>query len=298
MSGFLPAAYSETEWLKTKDGCEHFLRVWRAENAWSCLLYLHGIEGHSLWFAETAAKLSRQGITVYTTDRRGAGESREERGDIADWKVLVDDVEQLICHIGERHDNIPLFLMGNCWGAKLASITAASRPQAKSRLQGLVFSSPALSVKVDLSFSEKLLVAWRFFTGNLSRIAIPLSAEHFTNNPKYLAFIKDDPLRLQEASPRFFVHGQILGFLAERLATAIDLPTMILQSGEDDIVDVAGLKRWFARLKSQDKSLKIYPNAKHSLDFDANAEEYRTELVTWLQSRTKNKRIVEEPSRR
>lgn len=275
---------SAQEWLKTDDGCQHFLRIWTADNAKAVAVYLHGIEGHSLWFAETAQELCRRGITVYAVDRRGSGLSKEKRGDITAWRIFTDDAEYILTEIHKRHEDTALFLIGGCWGAKTAAVLA-TKPDIQKRLKGLLFSSPAFSVKIDLNLQKKLLIAWRFFTNNLSTLSIPLEPSHFTSNPAYLPFIANDPLRLLEASPRFFVHSQILGLLAMKSPTKIELPVLIVQAEHDDIVKMSGLKLWFAKLKSEDKELNIISNTKHSLDFDKKQDEYRNALADWILTR-------------
>ena len=46
----------------------------------TALVYLHGIESHSGWFAKAANLLREQGYAVYCLDRRGSGINRENRG--------------------------------------------------------------------------------------------------------------------------------------------------------------------------------------------------------------------------
>lgn len=275
---------SAREWFKTADGCQHFLRVWTANNSQAVLLYLHGIEGHSLWFAETAQALCQSGITVYAADRRGSGMSEERRGDITSWKTFIDDAEQLIKHLNNRHKNEPFFLAGGCWGAKVTAVVA-TKQKAAERLKGLIFSSPAFTVKVDLKLPEKLLLLWRLAAGNLIPIPIPLTAEHFTNNPDYLSFIENDKQRLLAATARFFAQSQILGWLATNSASQIQLPLLVLQAEHDEIVQISGLQRWFSQLKSKDRELNIIPGTRHSLDFDYKRAEYREALIQWILTR-------------
>ncbi|MBY0356410.1 MAG: lysophospholipase [Candidatus Obscuribacterales bacterium] len=287
MPASLEALPSESEWFATADGCEHFLRVWPAANPQAQALYLPGIEGHSLWFSATASELSENGITIYALDRRGSGRSKEKRGDLSNWRLLVDDLEAVLAHIQKKQKDLPLFLIANCWGAKVACVLAAGRLRSAALLKGLVFTSPAIDVQIDLPWQQKLLIFWRFLSGDLRPIAIPLTPEHFTNNPEYLTFIARDPLRLTEGTARFFVQGQILGFLAKRVSTNIKLPLLVLQSGQDKIVQLSGLKSWFDRLPNQNKEWHLFNEAKHSLDFEKDCSLYKKTLLSWLQKQTK-----------
>jgi alpha-beta hydrolase superfamily lysophospholipase len=271
-----------TEWLTGKDSSEHFVRFYKAQDALAFVLYLHGIEGHSLWFEETAVFLQQNGITTLAPDRRGSGMSKERRGDMTNWQQLVDDLEFLLQHARCQAGGRPLFLMGNCWGAKLAALASECKQPASKLIAGLILSSPAINVKVDLPLADKLTVAWRFLSANKCSLAIPLQVEDFTDNPKYLEFINRDCLRLTQATAHFFVNTVLLTFKSKASPAKIFLPVLVLQSGQDAIVDTGGTKRWFDRIKAVDKTYHLFENCRHSLDFDREPDKYRQTILGWI----------------
>lgn len=271
------------EWLTGRDGSENFLRLWHARMPKALMLYLHGIEGHSLWFDETAKFLAENGITTMALDRRGSGESKEARGDVKNYQLWLDDLSDALACARKKAAGLPLYLMANCWGAKLATLLAQETQPESRTIAGLILSSPALEVKVDLKFSEKLLVAWRLLTQDKTLMPIPLKLEYFTDNPVYLDFIEKDKLRLEYATARFFFNTFLLTRMSKACAEKIKVPTLILQSGTDAIVDEQGIERWFARLGSSDKKLQTFSGVKHSLDFDKNPGPYRSLLLSWIE---------------
>lgn len=281
-----PAAEANLDRLLTSDGCEHFIRHWPAQNQQACLLYLHGIEGHSLWFDGTASFLQERGISTMALDRRGSGLSKEKRGHIESYKHLLSDTDDFIDFAKSKLGNCPLFLMANCWGAKLAVLTC-QKTRNKEQLAGMILSSPAIEVKVDFSLGKKLLIAWRFLTGNKEELEIPIKLEDFTDNPQYLNFIGSDSMRLTKASAAFFVNTFILTLKSKSCPRKIVLPTLILQSGKDNIVDEKGLAGWFKRLKSQDKTMRVFEGVHHSLDFHKDPDEYRLTLANWIIEKSK-----------
>lgn len=270
--------------LKTTDGALHFIRSYYAGSAQAVVLYLHGIEGHSLWFESSAKVLQTNDITVFALDRRGSGLSREARGDLRNYKQLLDDTRAALRFAQEKAGELPVFLMANCWGAKLAAILCEER-EISSSVRGLILSSPAIDVKVDLPLSDKIKVAWRLITGSSSPLAIPLQIEDFTDTPEFLSFISNDKLRLTEASARFFFNTFLLTKLSKQSAEKITTPVLLVQSGVDNIVDQAGVKGWFDRLKSTDKTFRLFPDAYHSLDFHSQPQEYLELLLSWIKAR-------------
>lgn len=272
-------------------GSEIHMRKFLAPGQGPVALYLHGIEGHSLWFANTAHLLNSAGISIYAPDRRGAGLNFVDRGHVENAGVLIRDVEFFLKLVAERHPGQPIFLIGNCWGAKAAAIIAsdghkwATAEQAPN-LSGLILICPALKTKPDLTMADKLSVALALVCGKEAlrgQLPIPLTCSMFTDNPVFLSYIDKDPLRLTSASKAFYFASFVLTWRSQSAVSDINLPTLILQSDNDAIVNVQGIESWFSRIAHSDKQLKKYSGAAHSMDFDKRQfVEYASDLSDWI----------------
>lgn len=283
-----------TRTFTTSDGVEHFARIWKSQPdsqlEKAVLVYIHGIEGHSLWFDRTARVLMAQGISTYAIDRRGAGMSQEARGHCEDHRRLIGDIDEIVCAIGDIEAGKPVFLMANCWGAKPAIVAAAS-PALKThgRISGLILTSPAITVQVDVDFRTKLKIGWSFLRRDNKAFAIPLTPEHFTESPRYLQFIREDHLRLKDATASFFFHSLLLTRLAQSAAPILMTPLLVLQSGRDGIVVIDKIEKWFSQVASKDKAMEMFPEAAHSLDFEEGSafDRYEKTLVRWMMERAR-----------
>lgn len=272
-------------------------------------LYLHGIEGHAEWFSNTALVLNQAGISVYAPDRRGAGLNFFERGHVENAQVLLEDVEFFLSLIAERHPGAPLFLIGNCWGAKVAAIVASETHKwstkraehpAKPELSGLVLICPAIKTKPDLKFTDKLSIAAALIAGKdalKEQLPIPLTTLMFTDNHVFLDYIDKDPLRLTSASKAFYFASFLLSLKSARIAPSIKIPTLILQSDNDEIVDVPGIESWFSKIAAADKKYKKYDGAAHSMDFDKRQfMDYARDLTEWIEkigTQSKNQGVLQ-----
>ena len=282
----------QLDWLSASDGTQLACRIWRGRVDHPVIVYLHGIEGHSQWFEHTASVLNRRGITVYAPDRRGAGMNARDRGHLARYSDVLADIELLLRQVAAGHEGQSIFLIGNCWGAKAATILAADNYKSDHppiKLRGLVLTSPALHTKVDFDLKTKLMIGYCSFKGDrhaLKHLPIPIDPSMFTNNPSYLDFIEKDPLRLTEATTKFYFEQFLLTLHARRTASHLRLPLLVVQSGSDQIVDIAALENWYGKIKSSDKTMRIFPDAAHSIDFDAVwFKEYSHLLIDWLLAR-------------
>lgn len=276
------------------DGARLYYRFWQGVAGKPVLIYFHGIEGHSLWFAETAKFLNQEGLSIYTFDRRGAGLNELDRGHTPSLKLLISDCEVAANFVAQENPNSPIFLIGNCWGAKAAVLLANKKhlPIAKS-LKGLILTSPAIDTKVDLKLIDKVKVffSWALQTKNV--FEIPIEPKMFTRNQKWLSFIEQDKLRLTSATGSFFVASFFLSHFARKAMRSLTCPLLILQAGNDDIVDLESVNALFNTCKSQDKTLTYFDHAAHSLDFEEDSSQYRKLLIDWIFERTNGKPISE-----
>ena len=292
----VPVILPEMTSLRMSDGVELAVRLWKGKSGLPVVLYLHGIEGHSQWFENTASVLNQKGITVYAPDRRGAGLNPRDRGNLSSYKTYLGDLEMIIRKLAFDFVGHPIVLIGNCWGAKAASVIAQKdyKPVASGEINlpiaGLALTSPAIFTKIDFGASTKMQIAYTSFLGgdNAShrKWPIPLEVNMFTDNPTFQGYLKRDPLRLTEATASFFVESYKLGKLAEKANANIEAPLLVLQGGSDQVVDVEKLQSWFAKARCQTKDLRIFPESYHSLDFDANwFKEYTHVLAEWILAR-------------
>lgn len=197
----------------------------------------------------------------------------------------------MLRQIRQEHKDEPIVLFGNCWGAKGAAVVAANGYKGVDgtldvKLSGLILTCPALFTKVDFGLKTKAGIGYDILRGaphDRQEIAIPIEAQWFTDNPQYIDFIKNDPLRLKAATKRFYFENFVLSLKAAGAAKRIQLPFLLIETDRDQIVNVARVDRWFARVPEPNKSRRIFTGASHSIDFDSSwFGGYTALLVDWL----------------
>lgn len=277
--------------IKMPDEVKHFIaedskpvfyRQWQGDPGKPVLVYLHGIESHTEWFIDTAEKLNSLGLSVYAMERRGSGVNTEDRGHIDSYHVLVNDLKEGMELIRTENPGQKVYLIGLCWGGKLA-LTFLSEYQ--DLADGLILISPAIKTRIDLTFPQKLSVLCNTFFNPKKLIRIPIEPEMFTKNPNYLEFIKNDEHRLTMATARFFFETARMDLVVGRSPAKIKVPVILFMAGEDKVADNDGLKEWYEKCASRDKTMKIYKGSCHSLEFEDEAEGLARDISAWVNER-------------
>jgi alpha-beta hydrolase superfamily lysophospholipase len=268
--------------VRADDGVELHVSRWSGARPWAVVIFLHGIASHAGWFGETATDLREQGVAVYAPDRRGSGRSGGRRGHLDRYARALDDVAQVVRLAGSEHPGAPVFLAGSSWAAKLAVVYAAAPP---IRLSGLLLLGPGLLPRIGLSPVRQLAVGVGHVVTPTARVAIPLTPELYTATPRYLQFIRADPLRLLTATTRFFWETARLDRRRDDASAGLRLPLLVLQGDHDPMMDVPATRRWFSTLGVEDKTYGSYPGASHTLDFERDRAAYVADMLAWLSAR-------------
>jgi len=260
-------------------------RYWRpAGQPRGAVLYLHGIQSHGGWFEGSACRLAAAGLHVLLPDRRGSGLNEQERGHVRSAGRLLLDVVEATAWLKGKAGAGRVHLVGVSWGGKLA--LAAAMRQAGD-VDRLVLVAPGLFPQVDLTARQKAAVAVAAMLRPRRLFDIPLNEpELFTDNPVRQAFIRDDPLRLRQATARFLFASRMLDAQVRRQARRREWPfavTFIL-AGRERIIDNERTKRFARRLCCRQVRITEHAQAAHTLEFEPDPQAYYQDLVEAVMS--------------
>jgi acylglycerol lipase len=242
------------------------------------ILFLHGIQSHSGWYAWTCGNLARVGYRVLAPDRRGSGMNEGVRGHAMSATQWIDDTTGWLREAKPRTGQRAA-LLGVSWGAKLAVATARRHPEL---VDALALLYPGLYSRFELRWHQRwrLAVARRIGLWH-KRIPIPLDDPAlFTDEPAWREFIRHDPLSLREMTVGFLAATLDLDELA-RGALGLVQPLLLMTARRDAIVDNAKTVDWFAQQPAADKTLLDYDGC-HTLEFESCREAVLTDLIRWL----------------
>ena len=251
--------------FSTHDGVELHYRHWPAtrneHQPRRALVMFHRGHEHGGRMAHLADELDLPGYDIFAWDARGHGLSPGARGDSPSFATSVRDVQTFIEHIQARHGiaEPDMVVLAQSVGAVLIATWAHDYAP---KVRCLVLASPAFKVKLYVPFARpglKLLKALRgnFFVNSYVKPRL------LTHDPERVMSYTADPLISRPISVTV-----LLGLYeaADRVvadAQAIQVPTQLLVSGADFVVERGPQERFFERLGSPRKEMHILPGFFH-----------------------------------
>lgn len=267
----------------TEDNLGLYYNVWQAKKDAPCVIYLHGLESHMGWFFNIAEFLRSKGMNVYAFDRRGSGLNRDRCKSFC-AKYILSDLKTFLDLVKYEHPESMIFLLGLCLGGKIAVSFAASY---KDHLDGLILVSPSLKNKLKFSLLDILSILFR----PNSMIKSPIEDHMFTSNEKYLKHVKKDAMRLRYIPAQHFLEIARMDKFVKSALHNVHLPVLLMLAGKDDIIDTESIKKWFLKLPSEDKTLRVYDDFHHILTFEEKADVVLEDIAGWIQDRYNAKNI-------
>lgn len=267
--------------FSTHDGVELHYRHWPAtrneHQPRRALVMFHRGHEHGGRMAHLADELDLPGYDIFAWDARGHGLSPGARGDSPSFATSVRDVQTFIEHIQARHGiaEPDMAVLAQSVGAVLIATWAHDYAP---KVRCLVLASPAFKVKLYVPFARpglKLLKALRgnFFVNSYVKPRL------LTHDPERVMSYTADPLISRPISVTV-----LLGLYeaADRVvadAQAIQVPTQLLVSGADFVVERGPQERFFERLGSPRKEMHVLPGFFH----DTLGERDRTHALARIE---------------
>ena len=271
----------------TDDGTKIFYRIYRPlsrKKISRILVVHHGFGEHSGRYGNLLRSMENTGTAIYLLDARGHGRSGGKRGHVKRFFDFLDDLDTLI-RIAIRNEKIPkVYLLGHSMGGLIA-LAYAETGTNQGNLYGLIASSPALRVHLNLAMKVKKFVATTL-AEFLPETTLPagLDVSHLSHDTLVGEAYVKDPLVHGDVSFRL---GSILlnaGDPVIESADNIRVPTYVFHGREDQIANFAGSVDYYNNLVMPDKKLNIYDNMRHETmnEYPKDRDRVLSDLSSWL----------------
>lgn len=273
--------------ITTSDGVELFWQSWYPEKPVGVIVLIHGLADHSGRYSSTAAHFARHGWVTYACDLRGHGLSSDghKRG-----RVHVDsfddydkDVDAILGLARERCANLPCVILGHSMGGLISLRYAIRHPDL---LDGAVISSPALGSHPDAQPLGFLKFAVRILSLFTPRVLFPsdLDTNAISRDPDVVRAYIGDALVSEKVSARWYTSFTRAMAEIQDKATELGIPTLLMQSGADTLVDPATTRRWAAKVPAEYIEFVVWDGLYHEMFNEPEKDKVRARVVDWLQN--------------
>jgi len=226
--------------------------------------------------------LCPKGFAVYGLDLRGHGRSGGRRGHVMAFSEYLEDTERLIGVVGNRDPETSRFLLGHSMGGLIALRYAISHPKG---LSGLALSSASLKIKGEVPAIKVAL--GRLFSRLLPAFTMNngLDPNHVSRDPAVVKAYQDDPLVHHRVSARWYTEFVDAMDASHRDAALLKVPILILQAGDDSMVDAEGSRALFEEVTVKDKEIRLFDGYYHEIFNDVGKEHVLEVLADWFENR-------------
>jgi len=244
------------------------------------VICLHGIQSHAGWYEHSCQRLAHAGYTVSFLDRRGSGQNDVSRGDTPSFRRLVDDVAEYLQQLRTPNSEPRTFLVAISWGGKLAVALQKRHP---GLTDGIALLCPGFCPRVKPTWKERWAILRARLTAPGRLCPIPLSdPELFTATPRWLQFLREDPLALHQATARFLVESVRLDGYVRWARRHVRVPVLLQLAEKDRIIDNARTLTFVERFGTEKKEVITYPGAHHTLEFEPEPDRFIEDMLNWL----------------
>ncbi|MCX2808436.1 alpha/beta hydrolase [Bacillus sp. ChL18] len=236
--------------------------TWKADRPVGTIVIIHGASeyhGRYKWLVEMWRS---SGYNVVMGDLPGQGTSTRARGHIRSFQEYIDEVDIWIDKA--RTLEAPVFLLGHSMGGLIA--IEWFKQQRNPRITALILSSPCLGLQIKvnkvLDFASKGL---NVLAPSL-RVDSGLSPDMATRNADMIEADQNDSLYVTKVSVRWY--RELLKTIDAAMVPTdsfLKVPLLLMQGGDDKIVDKMKVRKWFSGVASHNKSYREWEGLYHEI---------------------------------
>jgi alpha-beta hydrolase superfamily lysophospholipase len=271
--------------INTADQLDLVWQSWTPVSPRGVIVIIHGLAEHSGRYRETAEFLSENGWAVYACDLRAHGLSPDPpkagRVHVNRFEDYFRDVDALTGLAREKHRQLPIYLLGHSMGGLISIRYSLEKP---AGLAGAIISSPALGTHPEFKppLFLKLMVSILSRLAPRLLVASDLDTRAISRDPAVVKAYIDDPLVSQKISTRWY--GEIMKSMkkAHKSAASLRIPMLLMQSGDDRLVDPAAPGRWAKAAPNGLVELVVWDGLYHEMFNEPEKDRVRARLIEWL----------------
>ena len=254
------------------------------------LAIVHGVAEHSNRYVNLVNGLVESGFALYAFDQRGHGKSEGQRGYIESWSEYRIDLDTFLNLVANDNSSLPLYVYGHSMGAL---VILDYLIQESNGIQGAIISGSPIdsskAVSPTLILTARVLSRfWPTFS-----MASPIQSAQLSCDARVVQAYQDDPSVFKTLTVRWGTEYLNTQDRIKEHASEIELPILIIHGGEDTLCDPEGSELLYSKIRSEDKTLKIYPSYFHEIHNEPGHATVIDDMIHWLENQLAKERNTE-----
>jgi alpha-beta hydrolase superfamily lysophospholipase len=243
------------------------------------LLVIHGLGEHSGRYLNVVNHFVPLGYAIYGFDHIGHGKSEGVREYVEQFEDFTNTLAIYYNLVKEWQAGEPVFLLGHSMGGLIATYYLLDHQE---NFKGVVISAP--SIKISDSISMATITLSKILSVLAPRAGImALDPNGISSDPEVVTAYVNDPLVFHEKTPAR-LGAELLKAMLHVTANVdkISLPFIVLQGGEDVLLDPAGAQMLYDKANSIDKTIKVYEGLHHEVFNEPERARVLNDVENWL----------------
>lgn len=261
--------------------------MWKWETdqeAKAVIVIIHGAMEHHGRYGWLIEMWRSAGYHVVMGDLPGQGmTSRSMRGHIESFEEYLIEVKDWIQ--AAYQFELPVFVIGHSMGGLVA---VRLLQESHLNLAGIILSSPCLGLMNYPNKSVDLLSYGLNKVAPSVKFPSGLSINMATRNAEVREIDSNDSLYITKVSVRWY--RELINAMKhahQELNKMPDYPLLVMQAGDDQIVDKRAVKKWFTELSLSEMHYKEWSKCYHELYNEPEREEIFEYSKSFIESRLK-----------
>ena len=260
------------------------IQQFEVSEAKGIVLVVHGSGEHIGRYQHVAKWFNQQRLIMLGGDLPGLGRSKEKRGHIKHFDDYLHKVDEWLEYTKERWSDLPVFIYGHSMGG-LIVLRYIQELQNKERINGVILTSPALSIKVEvprwqIKVAQFLHSFWPSFTMKSN-----IQPYHVSRDPEVIEQYGKDPLVYNKVSIRWFFQFQEeiqqVWNKREKINES-QIPLLLLQAGDDMLVIPEKATEYASKIDPRIIEYHLIPGLYHEILNEPEKEIYLELITNWI----------------
>jgi len=257
-----------------------YYQAWLPEgNVKAVLLVVHGLGEHSGRYMNVVNHFVPLGYAVYGLDHIGHGKSEGMREVVERFEDYTDTLTIYYNMVKGWQTGKPVFLLGHSMGGLIAAYYLLDH---QADFRGAVISAPG--IKVSASISQAAITIGKILSVLAPKAGVlALDVNGISRDPEVVTAYVNDPLVFHGKTPARLA-AELVKTMS-RVTAEVDkstLPFIIVQGGQDKLVDPAGAQMLYDKASSKDKTIKVYDGLYHEVFNEPERARVLKDVETWL----------------